>query len=200
MKNSNENRVMNGSVETTTPFSKYLSQTQQQQQQSNGCELWKKSEEISRELNIPLSVKQAKMCFETLALRAASNTSKVPTSISNIDFTSSSSSSNTNTNTPQATPCGSRPVSGNMNNLSRFIASTRAQQVPTTTTTCHSAVVLKPVNSSNGHCKSSDSSTLPNHQDEVNLLLSSSSSSSTSSSSSSSNTHHSNIILCKMPT
>ena len=178
MKNSNENRAMNGS---------YLSQTQQQQQ-SNGCELWKKSEEISRELNIPLSVKQAKMCFETLALRAANNTPKVPTSISNIDFTSSS-----NTNPAQATPSVSRPVSGNMNNLSRFIASTRAQQVPTTTTTCHSAV-LKPVNG-NGHCKSSDPSTLPMHQDEVNLLLSSSSS---STSSSSSNTHHSNIILCKI--
>lgn len=193
---------MNGNIETTTtaPFSKYLSQTQQpQQQQSNGCELWKKSEEISRELNIPLSVKQAKMCFETLALRAASNASKVPTSISNIDFTSSS-----NTNTPPQANVPSvvshRPLSGNMNNLSRFIASTRAQQVPTTTTatTCHSAV-LKPVNS-NGQCKSSDSSTVsPNHQDEVNLLLSSSSSSSTSSSSSSSsNTHHSNIILCKI--
>lgn len=123
------------------------------------CELWKKSEEISKELNIPLSVKQAKMCFETLALRA---------------------------NKPATVNTPSFSTHGKLTH--RFYTTPNSNSITTPTTTPvkinnnkQSAHLIPPPNTITNADEASC-------QDEVNLLLSSSSSSSTSSSSSSTRT------------
>jgi hypothetical protein len=122
------------------------------------CELWKKSEEISKELNIPLSVKQAKMCFETLALRA-----NKPATGNTPSFNTHGKLTHRFYTTPNSNSI-TTPVKINNNNNNK-----------------QPAHLIPPPNATTTADETSC-------QDEVNLLLSSSSSSSTSSSSSSTRT------------
>jgi hypothetical protein len=123
------------------------------------CELWKKSEEISKELNIPLSVKQAKMCFETLALRA-----NKPATGNTPSFNTHGKLTHRFYTTPNSNSI-TTPVKINNNNNNNK----------------QPAHLIPPPNATTTADETSC-------QDEVNLLLSSSSSSSTSSSSSSTRT------------
>ena len=158
--------------------------TRPQQQQHQNDQLWKRSEEICRELNIPLSVKQAKMCFETLAMQSVNCKS--------------------NEFTPAATLIA-KPVG-----KSRFnVVSTRYPMIAqtTTTTTATAAAVTKMsgprqatsqlMTAVHSNIVNNDGTTTAMTTEQVNLLLSSSSSSTSSSSSSSSSSapHNNNIIL-----
>lgn len=119
----NESTNNSNNNSNNTPLKKSMSSSRM----CSPKELFNKSEEISKELNIPLSVKQAKACFENLALSSQNTVVKLPVSKSLKfpkhpvpELTSSTESSSTslsgfNSSSSTSSSCETTPRSNEKN-------------------------------------------------------------------------------------